>query len=604
MNEKKIKRLLETKITIPTISSIEIVREGSISPDGKRVAYFLERNEYSNIWSTSLEGGISSQVTFGLTTNGLPESKGPAWSHDGELIVFTSVREGNNDIYVVPSEGGVETQLTTHNANDRQPRWSPESTKIAFTSNRNGSHDIYAISLGNGAITPIIQDTHDNENAQWSPDGSKIACISRRGKYYFNHDILVVPSCGGEYDNVSDSPDSNDFAPDWSPDGTRIAFLSDRDGYGNIYIVSVDRKNLTQLTTGKFDLSQPRWSPDGSMIAYLKNNVGDIELWVVPSSGGNPKALSILEGVHGSPAWTSDGKHILINHASPIRCSDLYLISLESGEMKRLTHTMPPSLEKIDFVKPKSVVYKSYDGLEIQAFLFQPNKIENNEKLPAIVNPHGGPTGQYVKRWDPFVQYLVQEGYVVLSPNFRGGTGQGKVFQDANDGDWGGGDLQDNIYGAKFLRDMDFVDGKRIGIYGGSYGGYMTLLALTKHPNEFKIGINLYGVTNRVSDWDQTDDPGRINFLDFGDIKYSFELFKDRSAVNFVDNLQVPLLIIHGENDPRVPYAQSTELVEILKEKRKVFEFVNFAGEEHGIRSRKNRISTYRVIEKFLKKWL
>jgi len=551
-----------------------------------------------------IEGGVPTQITFGLTTNGLMEQKGPAWSLDGTLIAFTSNREGNNDVFVVPSEGGVETQLTTHNANDRLPRWSPDGKRIAFTSNRNNSHDVYTISLENRSITTVIQDDHDNEDAQWSPDGSKIACISRRGNYYYNHDILVAPSTGGEFINVTDSPDSNDFSPDWSPDSRKIAFVSDRDGYENIYIISADGTDLMQLTKGKFDLGQPRWSPDGKMIAYIKNNVGDLELWAVPSKGGESKAISKIEGIHIWPTWAPDGKYLLINYSSPYHCPELYLVSVDSGEMKRLTYAMPPSLEKIDYVKPKSVWYKSYDDLEIQAFLFQPHELEEGKKYPALVNPHGGPTSQYTKRWDPFVQYLVQEGYVVLSPNFRGGTGQGKAFRDANDGDWGGGDLKDNVWGVNYLRTLDYIDSDRIGIWGGSYGGYMTLLALTKYPDEFKIGVDLYGVTNRVSDWDQTDDPGRVNFLDFGDIKYCHDLFKDRSAVNFVNNLKSPLLIIHGEKDPRVPYPQSTELVEILKEKRKVFDFVNFAGEEHGFRSRENRITTYKTIKKFLDKWL
>jgi len=605
MKENIYKRYLDSsKITIQQIASLENVREVSISPDGSRVAYFLEKFELTNVWNIPIKGGVPTQVTFGSTTNGLSEPEGPAWSPDGQMIAFVSDRNGNNDIWIAPSGGGAEHKVTSNKANNRQPRWSPDGNRIAFTSDMSETDDIYTISIEDGSIASVTRDSYDNEDPKWSPDGGRIAYSSRRGNYYYNHDVLVVPSGGGDPTNITDSPDSNDFSPQWSPDGSRIAFVSDRMGCENIWLVSPDGADLKQLTTGESDKQSPRWSPDGGMIAYIDNVEGDLQLCAVPSSDGRPRVLIGVKGVHNHPAWSPDGRHILVSHSSPSSCPELFLISVEDGKMTPLTQIMPPSLRKASYVAPEKIRYRSFDGLEILGFLFAPPGREMGKRYPALVYPHGGPTAQYTDGWDPFAQYLVQRGYVILSPNFRGGTGQGKRFRDANDGDWGGGDLQDIVHAAKYLRTLEYVIPDRIGVWGGSYGGYMTLLALTKEPGAFKVGIDLYGVTNRVSDWDQTDRVGRINFLDFGDIKHCYELFRDRSPINFVNEMSAPLLILHGEEDPRVPFAQSTELVEVLKEKRKFHEFVAYPGEKHGFRRYRTILDAYDRIEKFLAKWL
>jgi len=267
------------------------------------------------------------------------------------------------------------------------------------------------------------------------------------------------------------------------------------------------------------------------------------------------------------------------------------------------------------YIAPDDYVeYSSTDGLTIGAILYKPKDTEPGVKLPALVEVHGGPTGQYFRTFSMFDQILLNNGFVILKPNFRGSTGYGREFQDMNIQDIGGGDLEDVVAGVDFLKTLDYIDPERIGIFGGSYGGYMTFWATVKRPELWKAGAASIGIT----DWKLLYEESMPHFkhylhMMFGLIEENEELYKERSPVNFVENLKAPLLIVHGANDPRCPLSQASVYRDKLlnlgwkegKEGEKTFEYLVFGDIGHGgYTDQEFRIRSFKVVLDFFKRRL
>jgi dipeptidyl aminopeptidase/acylaminoacyl peptidase len=296
--------------------------------------------------------------------------------------------------------------------------------------------------------------------------------------------------------------------------------------------------------------------------------------------------------------WAPDGTFITFEYESPLLPPDLYRMELATREVTQLTFSTPPALERNKKVTPELVSYKSFDGLEIPAFLYQPQKSNG----AAILYPHGGPKDQYGFIWDDLAQYFTAKGYTYLAPNYRGSTGYGKQFERANYNSWGTADTQDCLYGAKFLRTLTEIRPESIGIAGGSYGGYMTICALSRDPEYlFACGVSKYGDSNLVSSWALCEKR----------LRYYTEIFLGHPAANTacylagspiadVKNVRKPMLILHGLLDTIVPPEASEEWVEALKRHDKVFEYKTYDDEPHGFLRRENLQDVYERMERFL----
>jgi dipeptidyl aminopeptidase/acylaminoacyl peptidase len=303
-------------------------------------------------------------------------------------------------------------------------------------------------------------------------------------------------------------------------------------------------------------------------------------------------------GIHSNPNWSPDGSFITFEYESPLLPPDLYRIVLASKQVTQLTFSNPPAMEKNKKVLPEIVSYQSYDGREIPAFLYKPEKPNG----AAILYPHGGPKDQYGFFWDELAQYFTAKGYFYLAPNYRGSTGYGKQFERANYNDWGVGDTQDCLYGAKFLRDFKEIRPESIGIAGGSYGGYMAICALSRDPEYlFACGVSKYGDSNLVSSWALCEKRLRYYteiFLGHPSVNANF--YRKGSPIADVKNVQKPMLILHGLLDTIVPPESSEEWVEALKRHDKVFEYKTYDDEPHGFLRRENLQDVYERMEQFL----
>ncbi len=293
-------------------------------------------------------------------------------------------------------------------------------------------------------------------------------------------------------------------------------------------------------------------------------------------------------GLHSRPNWSPDGAFLTFEYEDWSRPPELYRLELSNGQLTQLTFSNPPALARNNLIKPEIISYRSFDGLEIPAFLYRPA----NPNGAAVVHPHGGPSAQYDTSWDILAQYFVAKGYTWLAPNYRGSTGYGLAFERANYDDWGVGDTQDCLAAAATLSQQPWIDKERLAIYGGSYGGYMTVCCLSRDPEyRFACGVNKYGDSNTLSSWAQCNRDLRLYTEIF--LRHPAQnraIFKASSPIHEVENVQKPVLILHGLLDTVVPPQAAEEWVEALRRHGKTFEYKTYAGEAHGFLKRATQL--------------
>jgi len=333
-------------------------------------------------------------------------------------------------------------------------------------------------------------------------------------------------------------------------------------------------------------------------MVVIFNRNGAFDLSLVDTETGDVTDLRSGTGMHSNPSWAPAGSFLTYEYESPLLPPDLYRMDLSSRQVTRLTFSNPPALERNNKVVPEIISYKSFDGLEIPAFLYRPERPNG----AAIVYPHGGPKDQYGYIWDELAQYFTAKGYYYLAPNYRGSTGYGKQFERANYDNWGIGDTQDCLHAAKYMKSIKDIRPESIGITGGSYGGYMTICALSRDPEYlFACGVTKYGDSNLVSSWAQCEKRLRLYTEIFlGHPAVNTAVYINGSPIEDVKNVQKPVLILHGLLDTIVPPEASEEWVEALKRHNKVFEYKTYANEPHGFLRRENLRDVYERMEQFL----
>ncbi len=390
-----------------------------------------------------------------------------------------------------------------------------------------------------------------------------------------------------------------------SPNGKWISFLSDKDGWDQLYVVSARSPVLgpaSQVTRGSFETWRPAWSPDGTRIAFDQNEAADhgrrhIGVVTLDTTGEASKTsvrmLTSGRGADIAPTWSPDGTKILYQHSDPWNSADFYVIDAHAPNAKpvRLTDSMPASIDKTQLVEPKLVHYKGPDGKDVPAYLFVPKNLNPAIKHPAIVWVHGDGVNQNYDGWHvqrnyavyySIHQYFLQQGYVVLAPDYRGSTGYGSDWREGVYMDVGGKDFRDAGMANTFLKTLPYVNDKKIGIWGLSYGGFFTLLAVTEMPTAYAAAVDVAGVSDYALYY---EDPyhGTWTTSRIGTPSEHPEVYAQASPVSHMDKLQTPLLILHGTADVNVPYLHSVKLLDEAMKKGKgdLVTFMAYPGEFH-----------------------
>jgi dipeptidyl aminopeptidase/acylaminoacyl peptidase len=591
------------------------VADPAWSPDGKQIVFTTNLTGRYNLWTISATGGFPIQLAASDD-----RQASAVWSRDGKTIVFSEDRGGGEyyDLFAIPSGGGEMINLTnTPDVTENDPVFSPDGTYLALTlkARTSATPNVAVLDWRTKAIRNLSnEETSDHtwSSPVWSQD-SKYLFAVRRNAADTDSDIYRISLATGNLENLTEHDADEQVLNELgsvSPDGRTVLLTSnEKGGFSNVALLDVATKKLTWVTDTQWEAGAGEFSPDGKTITYTINADGRTSIYVA-SVGGKGVKLDFPEGLTypaGTPqAFSPDGTKMLILHQDSQRPSDLWVYDLKLRKARQLTYSAVASLSPQNLPASQLVHYKTFDGKIISAFLWMPFNLKRDGSHPAIVMPHGGPTGQTLDTMNKTAAALASRGYVCIAPNVRGSTGYGAAFQKANYQDLGGGDLQDEVFATKFLIDTGFVNARKIGITGGSYGGFMTLMAIGKTPDIWAAAVELFGII----DWYtmlQHSDPRLQEYEKslLGDPVTDREAYMKTSPINYIKDAKAPLLVLQGENDIRVPKGQAEQVVDILKKQGKTVEAQYYPQEGHGFYKRENQIdSIQRTIawfDKYLK---
>ncbi|MHA1863030.1 MAG: prolyl oligopeptidase family serine peptidase [Candidatus Thorarchaeota archaeon] len=564
-------------------------------------------------------------MQFSQLTNGeYPVSPGGfhKWAPDDSYILFTKDPiPGNekNNIFSISIPDGTVVQLTdTPESRDDIGEVSHDGKWIVFSSDRSdGINQLFRMSPDGSDVRQLTH--HIRPMAFWydfkiSPDDEWIAYTANESENLQNLDVWLVRNDGSETKMLFSVKDgSQEIALDWSRNGKMLLIGSDQAGMqqaGIYYLESSDVKWFGEMNAPE---TPTAFTGDSEYIVVKRDVDAEMKLLLYEIETGKEIPLKIPPGSAEGFFITANGNHLVVMHRNSTHRMRHLLYDLKSHTYDEIISAEYGRYSPNDFHPDEYISYQSGD-VTIHALLYKPKDLQPNTKIPAIILPHGGPSAHYSRLFYDFYQVLTDRGFVLLLPNIRGSTGYGVEFRDACLNDWGGKDLDDIEAGVDYLRSLEFVDPDRIGITGGSYGGYMTFMAVTKKPDLWKAALAYMGISSLKHLYDKCMEtfPALSYYLEeqMGKpaSKEVLELWEDRSAINFVENMTTTLKIIHGKNDPRCPLEQAElfkdRLLELGKKEGKDFEYVILSDEGHGSMDIDQRTRMYKLTVEFFEKRL
>ena len=612
--------------------------EAEISPDGQAIAFVVtkmdrESDGYTSaVWLVDAAGGEPRQFTAGAKRD-----TSPRWSPDGKWLAFLSERgEEKPQLAVIPATGGESRLLTKMPLGAGVPCWSPDGTRIAFSAKTGTPPDpdpkkakpyrritsmkyrlngqgftydqrrhIFVLDVETGDCTQVTDGDWDDTQPAWSPDGQSLAFVSARHadrEFDSASDIWLVPAAGGEARQLTQTHGGRG-APSFSPDGQQVAHIQHPTWPSNGVLKLVNVQDGTETdASGGLDremgagglpgaVAQPRWLPGGGILTVAQDR-GEASLWI----GGSASGGHWLAKGPSNVSWYSTdraGVRSAIVSSRQAAPAEVSLVNLETGTQTTLTNLNGAFKEAVALQEAENFVVTTESGTEVDCWLMKPADFQADKSYPLILNIHGGPFGQYGETFFDEFQVYSGAGYGVVFCNPRGSSGQDTGFARALVGDMGGPDYRDVM--AAFdaaLERAPWADRERLGVMGGSYGGFMTTWIIG-HTNRFKAAISERAVNDWYSLQGASDIGGTFNRQYLGEdatIQDNLEAVLRQSPITYAKNIETPVLILHSEVDLRCPISQAEQLFVVLKQRRKDVEFVRFPDEDHEL-SRSGRPS-------------
>jgi dipeptidyl aminopeptidase/acylaminoacyl peptidase len=636
-----------TGLTIEAIVAVDSPREFRIHPRDRVVAYTAEAGGARQLFTLSLRGTGTAPVQ--ITASEKPVSD-PQWSADGRRLAF--VRD--DEIWIVEADGSRLTRVVAKPGGGREPRWSPDGHRLAFISRRRGWSQVWLIDAPvprrgrpqreprAPKATPLTKGGFDVDGLAWSPDGRQLAVTGQQAPDDLTTwQVAIVDVATGDGSIVAGTR-SHDTGVRWGSDGS-LFYLSDEDGWFQVIRRSPDGRDRIAITDGEREHGEPSGSygyaplpsPDARRVVHMEVRDGLIDLVVrelgdgaTPKRGrGRPpktprtltattKATRVTpwEGVWRAIGWMPDSAWVAAIGESERRPQDLWLLPIpgiapDGSRPRQVTNSMPAVLASaISGNRPPTgerVVITARDGLRLEGTLWRPAAAtgkRGGRRVATILYPHGGPTWQAYRAFVPFKLLLANAGYAFLDVDFRGSTGYGRAFRQANHGEWGHADTQDMIDAARWAGEQPWSDG-RFAIYGGSYGGYMVLTALVEEPSLWSAGVDLYGDSEIAESFRHGDRVGRLDLqkmMGTPDDPNRNKVYRRGSPVYRAERIEAPLLILHGRKDKRVVPLMTERMVEALEIEDKPYEVHWYDDEAHGWERRENRRDSYERTLRFL----
>jgi dipeptidyl aminopeptidase/acylaminoacyl peptidase len=600
-------------IPIDDLYYVRTIQGSTWSPDGKEIVLVTNLSGRLNLWKVNSSGGWPIQLA--QSDDAQLE---PTFSPEGKWIVYQQDKGGNEqyDLYAIPAGGGTPINLTNSpDVRESSPRFSPDGKSIVFNSKtlKSAMTNISVMDWQTHAVRALTDERspkHFWNRICWSPDGRDVFAL-RMENSFADSDVYRIVASTGKSENLTPHSGTVLYAASAvSPQDDQLLISSDEGAsHSRVGLLDLKSHSTKWITSGDWDAKPGDWSADGRAFTYSVNEDGRREVYVVDVRTLKISKLRGLEGVNSLDAdphaFSPDGKKLLVLHESSRQPADLWLYDLGSNSGTQLTYSAIASLDPNNVPPSQMVHYKSFDGTIVSAILWVPFNLKRDHSSPAIVVPHGGPTGQSFDRWNPTVAALTSRGYVCIAPNVRGSTGYGMPFQRANYQDLGGGDLQDEIFAVKFLEQTGYVDSKRIGITGGSYGGFMTLMAVSKTGDIWAAGVAAYGVSNWRTMLTHAD-PFLQEYVKglLGSPERDSAVYDKTSVMNYIRAEKAPLLLLQGENDIRVPKEEAEQIVATLRAKGNTVDVRYYPQEGHGWRKREDQVDALRRTVDWFDKYL
>ena len=569
------------------------------TPDGGRVLFVSNISGQFNLWSVDVEGGWPEQLTV-FSDRAVREV---AVSPEG-TILFTADRDGDEftQLFRIAAGGGWPEQLTDLAQVQHHifsSAWSPDGSRFAFAANSRRPQDGEVFVWdGSGEPRYLFGEGMYAFGGDFSPGGRALLALDLRGNT--DTSIHLLDADSGEATELTPHEGDVKFLPGpWAADGSGFYVLSDEGReFQGLAFQHLEPGRRDWVETPERDVDELAGSADGRVLAWIENVDGWARLRVRDLERGedlpDPQLPPGAASVAGSGlAVSPDGSRLALVWDQPGRPPELYVVETATGRSHPVTESRLGGLRSLELREPRLVSYPSFDGREIPAWLYRPG-LEG--PAPFVLAIHGGPEAQERPVYRPLYQYLLSRGIGVLATNIRGSTGYGKTYQMLIHHDWGGGDLEDWRHAAEWLRAQDFVDGERLGVYGGSYGGFATLTCVARLPEYWAAAVDIVGPANLLT-FVRAVPPQWLRFMArwVGDPDTEEEFLRERSPITYVDDVRAPLLVLQGANDPRVVKSESDQMVEQLRGLGREVEYVVFEDEGHGFTRYENELRAYHL---------
>lgn len=565
----------------------EVEPEFDVSPAGDRVVFTDNRTGRFEVHLLDLETRAIRQ----LTDHGRGATH-PRFSPDGEYVVYAQDHDGDErwDFHLVHlASGRSRCALAQHASGYATTSWSPDGQSLLITSARDGRFTLHRYDIARGALEPLTRHAFNDGHGAYSPDGQRIAFDAHTVGQ--DHGIFVIAPDDSDL-RALPLPDAAD--PQWSPDGRCLLFCSMRESQDvGIYELATDQ--VRWLAESRWDEWGAAWSPDGQHALYLENEDGAhcVRVIHVPS-GERIARIAPEDGVIERARFARGGGSVVFefsNHRTP---NSLWEYRLDTRACEQITPPLEGAQDH-SFIAPYYVRYPSADGLSVPAIVYP--SAQAGRDAGAILLIHGGPTWAYHNFWHPAAQHFAQMGYTVIGPNYRGSTGYGRAYQNANRYDIGRGDVLDCIAGVDWLLREGMASRDKIGVTGASQGGYMTMMCLAKYPDYWAAGSSLIGFFNYFTEFEtEREDLRYWDVQNMGDPAKPEDAarYRDRSPIFFIDRVRAPVQLIAGRTDPRCPVAETEQVYDALRARGVPVEMVIYEDEGHGFSKVENRIDAYR----------
>ena len=641
------KKNAASNYTIQQYLNIKSASSPTLSSDGKRLFYLTNVTGTSQVWAIDLPNGQPKQITD--YDDNISFVK---FAPDGSGAIFGKAVGGNENtqfFWMKPDGTGIK-ELTAnpqvrHNFGD----WSADGKRIFYASNKRDKNyfDIYAMDIASGKEELIYQQNGNNDFAAVSKDGNKII-ISRDGtELALDNNLYLIDAQTKKETLLTPHTGSSQFSDvEFLPDGDSVVLTSDE----NREFASLAQIDNLRTDGGKneivADRNAPDWdieavkvSPAGNMLAYTVNRDGFSELNLRKIEVNGKPLISNFnfkseivklpaQGIVGGLTFSEDGKFLAFSFSSAKYNSDVWLYDLDSKKLTQITKSLRSDIPQNSFIEPQLIKFKSFDGREISAWFYIPidqygylyfgvtgkvtsrNRMGLNHKsvvsnLPVIVSVHGGPEAQERPGFNPLYQYYLSRGYAILATNVRGSTGYGKTYTHLDDVRKREDSVKDLASAVEWLKTSGGADAKRIAVMGGSYGGYMTLAAITLYPDLWAAAVDTVGIANWESFLKNTSGyRRRQREVEYGMLDKDLDFLKSISPLAKADKIKCPLFVIQGKNDPRVPYTEAEQIVKAIKDKGGIVQYKLYDDEGHGISKLKNRLDLYPQVADFLDKYM